>query len=243
MSDNFGEVFQNNTKYYRDRSFGHPLSWMSKPDTYKQYKTKSVPLIVESNKNYSFAQLNELLKHRRSVRNFTNIPIALSELSTILWASTGIREKENGYAFRTAPSAGALYPIETYVVANDVTDLTCGLYHYDIKENALEELKTGSFGNEVAHAALDQNMCAEAPALFIWTAIFLRSKWKYRQRAYRYIYLDAGHIAQNLALSAVSLGLGSCQIGAFYDEELNDILEVDGIEESSVYLSVVGHPS
>ncbi len=94
----------------------------------------------------------------------------------------------------------------------------------------------------MARAALDQGMAAEANAVFAWTALFERSKWKYRQRAFRYVYLDAGHIAQNLALAAVSLGLGSCQIAALYDDEVNSLLGVDGTEESILYLSVVGHP-
>ena len=93
----------------------------------------------------------------------------------------------------------------------------------------------------MAQAALDQEICAEAPVVFVWSAIFNRSKWKYKQRAYRYVYLDAGHIAENLALSATSIGLGSCQIGAFFDDEVNRIIEVDGVEESAIYLSVVGH--
>jgi len=84
-------------------------------------------------------------------------------------------------------------------------------------------------------------MCAAAPAVFVWTAIVERSKWKYRQRAYRYIYLDAGHIAENLALTAVSLGLGTCQIAALFDDEVNSILGVDGVEETAVYMSVAGH--
>ena len=85
--------------------------------------------------------------------------------------------------------------------------------------------------------------CATAPAVFAWTAIFARSTWKYGQRAYRYIYLDAGHIAENLALTAVSLDLGTCQIGALFDDEVNKLLEVDGVEESIVYMSVVGVPA
>jgi SagB-type dehydrogenase family enzyme len=85
-------------------------------------------------------------------------------------------------------------------------------------------------------------MLLGAAAIFVWTAIFARSKWKYRQRAYRYVYLDAGHIAQNLALSATSLGLGSCQVGAFYDDEVNKIVGVNGAEESAIYLSVIGYP-
>jgi SagB-type dehydrogenase family enzyme len=84
-------------------------------------------------------------------------------------------------------------------------------------------------------------MFIKAPVVLIWTAVFERSKWKYAQRAYRYVYLDAGHIAQNLALSATSIGLGSCQVGAFFDDEINQILGIDGTEESVIYLGVVGH--
>ena len=84
-------------------------------------------------------------------------------------------------------------------------------------------------------------MCATSSVVFIWTAIFERSKWKYSQRAYRYIYLDAGHIGQNLALAATSISCGSCHVGAFFDDEINSILGIDGVEESAIYLSVVGH--
>ena len=106
----------------------------------------------------------------------------------------------------------------------------------------LEEIKTGDFGEALAHAALDQNMCSTASAVFIWTAVFERSKWKYSQRAYRYIYLDAGHVAENLALAATSISCGSCHIGAFFDDEINSILNIDGTQESAICLSVVGHP-
>jgi SagB-type dehydrogenase family enzyme len=188
------------------------------------------------------APLIEVLKSRSSVRSFSRKPLTVAELSFLLWASTGIRAKKEGYAFRTAPSAGALYPIETYLAVNNVEDLPNGLYHYSIKFNGLEELKVGELGEKLAHSALDQEMCSRAPVVFIWTAVFSRSKWKYRQRAYRYVYLDAGHIAQNLALSAASIGLGSCQLGAFFDDEVNSILELDGREESAIYLTVVGNP-
>ena len=85
-------------------------------------------------------------------------------------------------------------------------------------------------------------MAYAANAVFIWTAVFPRSKWKYKQRAYRYVYLDAGHIAENLALAAVALGLGSCQIAALYDEEVNALLAIDGVDESVLYMSLIGHP-
>jgi SagB-type dehydrogenase family enzyme len=109
-----------------------------------------------------------------------------------------------------------------------------------VTRHGLEQLKISDFAPEAAQAALDQSMIQMAPVTFIWSAIFQRSKWKYLQRAYRYIYLDAGHIAQNLALAAVGLGLGSCQIAALYDDEVNRLIEVDGKEESVVYMSAVG---
>jgi len=220
---------------------GGSLDWSSKPYLYKNYQSAkriALPPAVSD----SSVPLIEIIRKRKSVRSFSSKPLRLVDLSFLLWACTGIQRSENGYDFRTVPSAGALYPIETYIVVNNVGDLSKGLYHYDIEEHSLEELRTGSIGERLSYAALEQNMCAKAPVVFIWTAIFERSKWKYRQRAYRYVYLDAGHIAQNLALSATGIGLGSCQVGAFYDDEVNKIVGVDGTEESTIYLSVVGYP-
>ena len=164
----------------------------------------------------------------------------MEQLSYLLWSSTGIQRIENSYEYRTAPSAGALYPIETYIVINNVKNIVNGVYHYNIKSHYLEEIKTGDFRLDITEAALNQKMCYNAAVVFIWTAIFNRSKCKYGERAYRYIYLEAGHIAENLALAAISLKLGSCQIAAFYDDEVNQIIDVDGIFESTIYLSALG---
>ena len=180
------------------------------------------------------------MKRRRSVREFREKPISITDLSQILWASQGITQKMQGIGLRTTPSAGALYPIETYLVINNVSELEAGIYHYTVEAHELEQIKKGDFRNPVARAALDQEVTYYAGVVFVWTAIFNRSKWKYEQRAYRYIYLDAGHIAQNAALSAVALGLGSCQIAALYDEEANGVLGVDGINESTIYMTAVG---
>lgn len=166
----------------------------------------------------------------------------MRDLSWLIWSSTGISEDINGYEFRTAPSAGALYPIETYVVVNRCNGLNSGIYHYAVKKNCLETLKLGDFGDELASSALGQSICAEAPAVFLWSAVFGRSKWKYRDRGYRYIYIEAGHIAQNLALAAVAIGLGSCQIAAFFDDEVDAMLDLDGTGESVIYMSSVGRP-
>jgi SagB-type dehydrogenase family enzyme len=134
-----------------------------------------------------------------------------------------------------------LYPIETYIVINNVKNISKGVYHYNIKKHCLEEIKTGDFRVNITEAALNQQMCYHASVVFIWTAIFNRSKCKYSERAYRYIYLDAGHIAENLALSATSLKLGSCQIAALFDDEVNELIRVDKKNESTIYMSVVGN--
>ena len=128
------------------------------------------------------------------------------------------------------------------MVINTVDQIEPGVYHYSTNEHELDQLKLGDFRMPVARSALDQEMAYWANAVFIWTAVFERSKWKYRQRAYRYVYLDAGHIAQNVALGAVALGLGSCQIAALYDDEVNALLNIDGTDESAVYMTVVGKP-
>jgi SagB-type dehydrogenase family enzyme len=105
----------------------------------------------------------------------------------------------------------------------------------------LELLKSGDFRKEIMRACLDQKIAYNAAVNFVWTALLARSKWKYLQRAYRYIYLDAGHIGQNFYLVAEALGLGACTIGAIYDEELNRLLDIDGEEETSIYVGVAGN--
>ena len=241
MINGIGDQFQKETKYQRGKMLGGMLDYINKPSIYKEYPN-SEKIVLPPQKLGGEMALDAVLRKRRSVRRFSPKSISREQLSYLLWASCGIQRKEGGYRFRTVPSAGALYPIETYLVINNVKNLAKGVYHYSIKSHLLEELKLGDFRREITLAALGQRMCQEAAVVFIWTAIFFRSKWKYKQRAYRYIYLDAGHIAQNLALSATSIGLGSCQIGALYDDELNQIVNVDGTQESIIYMSIVGYP-
>ena len=243
MKDNYGDDFQQKSKYHRDKLKGNSLDWESKPEVYKVYKdagTIPLPAVEEDLKS---RDLFTIIRKRYSVRSYSKTLLSLQNLSYLLWCSTGLRSEEQGYEFRTAPSAGALYPIETYLIVNNVESLNPGIYHYAIRKHQLEVLNEGQFGKDTAIAALGQRMAMDAPVVFIWTAIFQRSKWKYDQRAYRYIYLDAGHIAENLALAAVDLELGSCQIGALYDDEINNLLGIDGTEESVIYMSVAGHPA
>ena len=241
MSERVGDDFQEKTKYHRDRMPGGGLDWASKPDVYKQYPG-AARIELACGARIETPPLDEALLKRKSVRHYSRDPLESDHLSYLLWASAGVQRTERGIEFRTAPSAGALYPIETYAVVNRVEGIPAGVYHYSVKDHCLEVLREGDFSSEIAIAALGQRMCIEAAAVLVWTAVFQRSKWKYGQRAYRYIYLDAGHMGENLALAAAALGLGSCQVGALFDEEVNKIIDVDGVEESVVYMSVVGKP-
>ncbi|RMF92965.1 MAG: SagB/ThcOx family dehydrogenase [Candidatus Schekmanbacteria bacterium] len=241
MSAKEGEKFQEKTKYSRHSLSGGRLDWSKKPPLYKEYpdskKIKLPPPARDKEESFS-----NIIMKRRSIRDYSNSPLSLSDLSYLLWATQGITAQIYGYEFRAAPSAGALYPIETYLLVNNVKEIEKGIYHYAVKSHSLETIKEGDFSKKTASAALGQDMVALAPLCFIWTAIFERSKWKYSERAYRYVYLDAGHIAAHLSLAAVSIGLVSCQIAAFFDDEVNELIEVDGKEESTLYMSTVGKP-
>jgi len=241
MKSGKGDIFQKETKYYRGKLSGGYIQWQRKPETYKSYPS-SPKIKLEAPQDQGGMSLWEAIKRRRSIRSFRDESMKKSELSQLLWASQGITKKSMGYELRSTPSAGALYPVETYLIILGVEGIQPGVYHYDVKNHELEELRTGDFGSQIAKASLDQDFVAEAAVVFIWTAIFERSKWKYGERAYRYVYLDAGHIAQNLALAAISLGMGTCQVAALYDDEVNRIIDVDGVEESVLYMTVVGRP-
>jgi SagB-type dehydrogenase family enzyme len=235
-----GERFFGETKHSRGKLGGGWLDWERQPAPFKTYPEAERVALPEPAP--SGADLWEALSRRRSVRGFSAEPMSMHDLATLLWAGAGVSAVQMGYALRTAPSAGALYPVETYVVAHRVEGLEPGAYHYAVLERELELVSAGDLRVPVARAALDQGIAADAAAVFVWTAIWRRSTWKYGQRAYRYVPLDAGHIAENVALAAVGLGLGTCQIAAFYDDEANALLSLTD-DESVIYMTVVGRPA
>ena len=240
---NIGEQFQQETKYDPDKPLGYALDWSRRPKPYKEHDLSLAYISLPDPDMTSKANLWQLLRHRRSRREY-NTGRSLKEnlLSALLWATQGVTAKYGEFLFRTAPSAGGLYPIETYLFLRAVEGLEPGIYHFRTHVFDLELLKKGDFSRELTDAALGQTIVRDAQVTFIWSAVVERSRWKYRQRAYRYIYLDAGHIAQNLYLVAEALGLGACAIGALFDDRVNSIIGVDGIEETVIYMATVGWP-
>ncbi len=243
MNDQFGtygDEFQQKSKYIRENLPRHQLDWLKKPNSFKGYpdaiKTIKLPNL-EFNKEISFWQV---ILNRQSTRKFKNEPITISQLSLLLFGITGLTRIFPQVAFRTVPSAGGLYPIEVYPVVNNIENLNQGIYHYDLAKHRLELLKEGDFRLEIAKGCLDQKMAFNSAVDFVWTAIIERSRWKYLQRCYRYIYMDAGHIGQNFYLIAEALGLGACTIGAIYDDEINKLLDIDGTHETAIYVGVIG---
>jgi SagB-type dehydrogenase family enzyme len=238
--EGIGDLYHQETKYRREAMPRGGLNWAHQPLPFKEfpYPLKNFPTRPLDQKEGK--PLWEVIAQRRSVREFSHQPITFSELSQLIWATQGITSRAWGFEFRATPSAGALYPIETYIVVNRVEEISPGIYHYNMKEAKLSLLKEGDFGSDLCQAGLAQEMLEEAACVFIWTAIVERSKWKYRERAYRYIYMDVGHIGQNLYLAATALNLGCCTVGAFFDEEVDRLLGVDGKEEISIYLGAVG---
>ena len=239
-TNNIGDRYQSETRYHRNDMSGGRLRPEEMPETYKTYPdAETVPLPEPTHSAGKF--IWDILSVRRSIRDYSSAPVSLEKLSQLLWAIQGVTARLGRYALRTVPSAGALYPLETYILINRVSDLEAGIYHYDVRGHRLEVVRKGDFGSEVAQAALGQNMAQEAAFVLIWTAVVARSKWKYRERAYRYIYMDAGHIGQNAYLAAEALNLGCCTIGAFFDDEVDSIVGIDGKEEVAVYLCAVGN--
>lgn len=186
------------------------------------------------------ARIQPLLQRRRSARKFTARPLLLADLAFMLWAAQGVTGEAGAYLFRTAPSAGALYPVETYCAIERVEGVAPGLYHFHAGRFHLERLREGTCGQDIALACLGQQFMGQAAVNFIWTAVLRRNFQKYGDRGLRYVFLDAGHICQNLLLAVEAVGATACPVAAFFDDEVNDIIGIDGEEETALYLASVG---
>jgi len=183
-------------------------------------------------KEKGLTSIEETLNRRRSVRDYKRGPLSLEEVSQLLWAASG----RNLYR-RTAPSAGATYPLETYLVSGQVEGLIPGIYHYSFSGHSLEMTKEQDVRNRLSRAALGQEMIEEAPVNIIIAADYGRTTGHYGQRGNRYVHMEVGHAGQNVSLQAIALGLGTVMIGAFEDKQVQEVL---GIREDPLYIIPVG---
>lgn len=183
--------------------------------------------------------LDNLLAHRRSTRDFVDRPLSLEQVSKLLWAAQGITDDRG---LRTAPSAGALYPLELYLVAGRVDGLATGVYRYHPRPHMIETTVQGDQRAALAAAALGQGWIADAAAVLVLAAIYTRTTGKYGKRGIQYVHMEVGHASQNVFLEAVSLGLGTVVVGAFQDERVKQAASLQN-DEAPVCLMPLGWPS
>jgi len=180
--------------------------------------------------------LEEALLKRRSIREYANLPLTLEDVSQLLWAAQGITAKWGG---RTAPSAGALYPLEVYLVVGNVENLAAGVYKYKPERHELVKVRDDDVRGELAKAALGQSWVKEGAIDIVIAAVYERTTKKYGDRGMMYTHMEAGHAAQNIYLQAAALDLGMVTIGAFYDDQVKDILDMPR-NETPLYVIPVG---
>ena len=184
----------------------------------------------------SDVSLEESLVKRRSVRDYTGEPLKLEDVSQLLWAAQGVTADWGG---RTAPSAGALYPLEVYVVVGNVKGLAAGVYRYDPKRHEVIMIAKGEIRSQLASATLEQNSVRDGAIDLVFTAVYKRTTRKYGARGIQYVHMEIGHAAQNVCLQATAMGLGAVTIGAFYDDKVSRLLNLPK-DEKPLYIISVG---
>lgn len=238
-----GFQYLQETRYSRDSLRAEPLIQYPRSPLYKTYPPETPRLKLPEVTEAFRADFWRCIRERRSIRDYLEQPISQEQLAGLLWASQGITARWQSFAFRAAASAGALYPVETYVAVHRVEEIPPGIWHFQVQDFALEQVSPGDYRRSLVLAGLNQHFLGTAAVVFIWTGILGRSLWKYRQRAVRYLFLDAGHICANLQLAATALGLGCCPVAAFFDGEVEALVKADPNEEIAVYLAAVGRPA
>ena len=189
-------------------------------------------------------KLLSAIDERKSRRQFKQDPISLTELSFLLWATQGIKEFiDDGHALRTVPSAGARHALETYLAVLNMDSLATGFYRYlPVSHSIVVERLDNSAGQEIVKASLYQSWIATAAVVFIWAAIPYRMEWRYGLAAHRVILIDVGHVCQNLYLACEAIGAGTCAVGAYDQDKMDQVLGLDGNDEFVIYMAPVGKP-
>jgi SagB-type dehydrogenase family enzyme len=186
--------------------------------------------------------LQEAIERRRSIRQYSQTPISLEELSFLLWCTQGVRQViPESATLRNVPSAGARHAFETYLLLNSVEKTRAGLYRYVAIEHLLVQKNIApDIADRAVEACLGQNFVKSSAVTFFWTADVYRMKWRYGERGYRYLFIDAGHVCQNLYLCSLNIDCGVCAIAAFSDDDVNGLLKLDGKEQFVIYIATVG---
>ncbi|HRY83078.1 MAG TPA: SagB/ThcOx family dehydrogenase [Candidatus Cloacimonadota bacterium] len=244
QADKIGNDFVRLTRYIYEKQSDQELK-IPRPDAIKARSGELVPLPAIGKTPTPSMSLQEAISNRRSLRKYSDTAITQDELSFLLWSCSWARDfKSNDkieITLRNVPSAGARHPLETYLYIRRVQGLKSGLYYYHPIKHCLVLMDASPEKEaEIFEGCFRQEMAATSAVTFIWSAVPYRTIWRYGQRAYRYLYLDAGHAAQNLHLAAESINGGACMIGAYLDELMNDALGLDGIDEYVIYIATVG---
>jgi SagB-type dehydrogenase family enzyme len=240
---NTGKDFIEKTKYANisqsDQQKG--MKYPPLQETYnKEKKIINLPKIEKL--HVPVSSVEKAVKNRRSVRKYEDQALTLDELAWLLWATQGIKKNIKDQAtIRTVPSAGARHAFETYLLINNVETLDSGLYRYLALEHSLLQISTtDNLTEKVTEAAMNQGMVRNSAVTFIWVAVPYRMTYRYSERGYRYLFLDAGHVCQNLYLAAEGIDFGVCAIAAYDDDKMNAVLDLDGKKQFAIYLATVG---
>jgi len=216
---------------------GESLALFKKAETVETVETVKLP----KPRHKGDVSVEQAIYERKSIRRFSGEPLTLKEVSQLLWAAGGTTVDGVTGPTRAFPSAGAVYPLEIYLVAGNVTGLPSGVYHYDWKKHSLALIKKGDLRADLSKAAYSQRMVQTAPASIVVAAVHDKTSRRYGERgAVRYVSMDTGHLGQNVHLQAQSMGLGTVMVGAFMDKKVLDV--IDAKNELPVYIMPVGHP-
>ncbi|MFW6029625.1 MAG: SagB/ThcOx family dehydrogenase [Halanaerobiales bacterium] len=236
--------FMEKTKYKNMKEKSPQEKGVEQPPLQKAYEEglELIDLPDPADLNIEKVNLKELFEQRRSLRSYSDQELSLEELSYLLWMTQGVKKEVKGKAtFRTVPSAGARHAFETYLLINKVEGLENGIYRYLAIEHKLLLYKfEDNISEKVIEACLGQKFLGESALIFLWAADVERMTWRYQERSYRYLLLDAGHVCQNLYLAAESIEAGVCAIAAYSDDAINQLLEIDGEDEFVIYIATVG---
>jgi SagB-type dehydrogenase family enzyme len=183
--------------------------------------------------------VEEALSLRRSQRSYRPEPLSVDEVAQLLWAAQGITDPRG---YRTAPSAGALYPLELYLVCGWVNGLEPAIYRYAPHDHALSLVAPGDVRDALANAALGQSMVRDAAIDLVFTAVYERTTGRYGARGHQYVHMEVGHAGQNVHLQAVALGLGTVVVGAFHDATVHRLLQLPK-DETPLYIMPVSRPA